>query len=205
MRRTTHVRRGFSLIEMLIALAITGTLLAATLGALDASFKAYKFTTDSASTHVVSRIVMHRLMAMIRTGQEFAPAPIDTLDPDQNPIESTFLEFNAFQNDESGELRTVRIERRDAVDAAQGPYELWAIQTEFLSGLEVRREERPLIVGVQEVRFTLEYEAGPRLARATVDLTIRPNDMPEATVHTSIDAPTIRLVSSISPRRIDLE
>jgi prepilin-type N-terminal cleavage/methylation domain-containing protein len=53
-------RRGFSLVEMLVALTITATLLTAALTALDAGFKGYKFTTDGASTHVVSRITMHR-------------------------------------------------------------------------------------------------------------------------------------------------
>jgi len=60
-------RRGFSLVEVLIALAITGTLLTASLAALDASFKSYKLTTEGASTNVVTRLVMQRLMAMIRT------------------------------------------------------------------------------------------------------------------------------------------
>ncbi|RMD63684.1 MAG: prepilin-type N-terminal cleavage/methylation domain-containing protein, partial [Planctomycetota bacterium] len=43
--------RGFSLVEMLLALAISATLLTAALAALDSSFKGYKATTESASTH----------------------------------------------------------------------------------------------------------------------------------------------------------
>ena len=43
-------RRGFSIVEMLIALAITATLLTATLAALDTSFKSYKVTTEGART-----------------------------------------------------------------------------------------------------------------------------------------------------------
>lgn len=52
----THAlsRRGFSMIEVLISLTISATLLTATLGALDGSFKAYKVTTEGASTNVVA-------------------------------------------------------------------------------------------------------------------------------------------------------
>ena len=59
-RRQPIARRGLSLLEMLIALAISAMLLTAALSALDVMFKGYKQTTESASTHVVSRIVMSR-------------------------------------------------------------------------------------------------------------------------------------------------
>ena len=49
LRRTrAAVGRGFSVIEMLIALTISSMLLTACLVALDGSFKAYEVTTDSA-------------------------------------------------------------------------------------------------------------------------------------------------------------
>src|SRR5690606_4327448 len=70
-------RRGFSLIEMLVALAITSALLSASLAALDTSFKSYQMTSQSSSTHVVTRIVMHRMLSMIRVGTEFGPFPED--------------------------------------------------------------------------------------------------------------------------------
>ena len=45
MRRAAHrSRRAFSLLEMLIALAITSLLLTACLAALDTTFKSYKMT-----------------------------------------------------------------------------------------------------------------------------------------------------------------
>src|SRR5690606_2285844 len=79
-------RRGFSLIEMLVALAITSALLSASLAALDTSFKSYQMTSQSASTHVVTRIVMHRMRSMIRVGTEFGPFPEDVFATEQNPI-----------------------------------------------------------------------------------------------------------------------
>ena len=46
----TRTRRGFNLIELLIALAITASLLTATMVAIHASFQAYQTTTEVAST-----------------------------------------------------------------------------------------------------------------------------------------------------------
>ena len=112
---TSRRTRGFSLIEMLIALTITGTLLAATLSALHASFRAYKFTTDSASNHIVSRIVMHRVLTMVRTGDEFGPFPADVYDSAQNPVTSDYVEFVSFVDDVTATRKITRIEKRDAL------------------------------------------------------------------------------------------
>jgi prepilin-type N-terminal cleavage/methylation domain-containing protein len=193
-------RRGFSIIEILVSLAITGTLLAATLVALDSAFKSYKQTTDGASTHVVSRMVMNRLMSMVRTGTEFGPSPHDVLlDP---VITSTFIEF-VTRDDGAGNRRIVRMERRDATEAARGPFELWYQQTDFSGSTVVATDERPMITGLTECNFQLQYDVGPRLRRATVDLTVRPNDAQAASMYSDLDVPTIRLVSSVSPRKLD--
>ncbi len=209
--RNTHTRhhttrrnaRAFSLIEVLIALAITGTLLTATLAALDTSYKSYKITTESASTNVVARMVMARTMAMIRTGTEFGPFPADVLDPNQNPLDSTAIEFVTLDDPDTLERRIVRVERRDAPEGSQAPFELWYVQTTFINGVETAIVERPLLTGVVEARFTLQYGVGPRLERATVDLNIRPNDFQDASFTTDLETPTIRLVSSVAPRRLE--
>ena len=73
LRRGRVRRRGFNLVEVLIALAITATLLTATLAALDASFRAYQATTEEVSTQSIGRIVMHRMLTLIRTGTDFGP------------------------------------------------------------------------------------------------------------------------------------
>jgi prepilin-type N-terminal cleavage/methylation domain-containing protein len=83
-------RRAFNVVELLVALAISGILLAATMVALDASFMAYQSTTEVASTHTISRLAMHRMLTMIRTGTEFAPRPADPLEPIE---ESEFIDF----------------------------------------------------------------------------------------------------------------
>lgn len=195
-------RRGFSIIEMLIALTITATLLTASLAALDASFKGYKVTTEGASTNVVTRMVMQRMMSMIRNGTTFGPYPTDVLDRASNPLTSTFVEFET-SNNGAGDRRVTRIERRTAASSASGPYELWYVQTDFASGAQTSQVERPLVTGVIEVTFTLEYDVGPRLRRATVDLNVKPNDYQAAKFGADLETPTIRLVSSVTPRRLD--
>ncbi|MBX3409487.1 MAG: prepilin-type N-terminal cleavage/methylation domain-containing protein [Phycisphaeraceae bacterium] len=204
MRLVKHQRRaarGFSLAEVLIALAITGTLLTAALAALDASFKSYKMTTESASTHVVSRMVMNRIMTMLRTGTEFGPYPSDPLDPDENPVRSDAIEFVTDENPAAGTRRVVRIEARDQEDPRLGPREIWYVQMDFDGGDMTSMEERPLLTGVEGLAFTLEYDMGTRLVRATVDMTVRPNDFQDASFGSELDVPTIRLISSVSPRR----
>lgn len=202
MRPTTHrrSRAGFSLVEMLVALTISATLLAATFSALDASFKSYKRTTESASTHVVTRIVMHRIMTMIRTGEAgtFGPFP-------DNPIElpeitTNNIEFTVNGRDE-GEQQIVRLERRDVEEGSEdGPYELWLVRTTLVDGVATGSQERPLLVGVVDAVFTLEYDVGPTLLRATVDLTVLPNDLQDAAIGANLDTPSIRMVASASPR-----
>lgn len=190
--------RAFSIVEMLLALAISGALLAASLSALDTSFKGYQRTTDSASTHVVARIVMHRVMSMIRTGSEFGPYPSD---PIATPvITSNFIEFVSFQDDDSREV--TRIEQR-AVEGSTRQ-ELWYVQVIEENGDVVETRERPLLRDLENIGFTLEYDVGPRLLRATVDLTVVANDdLSASALQTGQAAPPIRLVSSTSPRQLD--
>jgi len=195
--------RGFSIIEMLIALTITATLLTATLAALDASFKGYKQATDTASTNVVSRLVMHRMMSLIRTGEDFGPFPADVLDTANNPLTSNFIEFQSMSDADTLKSQVVRLERRAATGGRPGPFELWYTQQDFTNGTETHKEERPLISGLTELQFVLEYDIGPKLRRATVNMTVQPQDLKDTQVHSSIRANTIRFVSSINPRNME--
>lgn len=204
MKTHTRSNRAFSLIEMLIALTITSTLLAATMTALHASFRAYKFTTDAASTHVVSRIVMHRLLTMVRTGDQFGPFPTDVLAANQNPLVSTYLEFVSFYDANTLEKKIVRVERRDPKSGEQGPYTLYMIQKTYSNETLIDTQDQPLLQGVTDAKFTLEYDIGPRLRRATLDLTVQPADTKDTSLQTELSAPTIRLVSSVMPRRLEI-
>ena len=201
MTRDRHnARRAFSLVEVLIALTITATLLTATLAALDTSFKSYKHTTESASTHVVARIVVQRVTAMIRTGSEFGPYPANAITTPE--LESDWLEFVAFEDEAAGVREVIRLERR-AGTSETGPFVLWYIETRLVDDAVVNTEEWPLLENLADLTFILEFEVGPRLRRATLDMTILPDDLQDLAVGDELDAPTIRMVSSAAPRQQD--
>lgn len=192
-------RGGFSLIEVLISLVITSTLLTATMAALDASFKSYKITTEGASTNVVARIVMQRLTTMVRTGENFGPYPTNAIITPN--IESTWMEFISFRDPVSGVHRVTRLERRDG--DTPDIYELWYVVSTFANDVFESSSEAPLLVGLNKVQFDMEYDVGPRLKRVTIDLIIQPDDIQDVAIGTSLDVPTIRLVASASPRQFD--
>ncbi|MFG0286388.1 MAG: type II secretion system protein [Phycisphaerales bacterium JB039] len=203
--------RAFSLIEMLVALAITSALLSASLAALDTSFKSYQMTSESASTHVVTRIVMHRMLSMIRLGTEFAPFPTDVVATPQITLSGPYdpgtqtgfqLEFVSRDDAVTGDRQVTRFEMRDA-DPADGSGELWLILQDIPgAGGPTATTERPLMTGVIDASVTLDYDVGPKLTQATIDLIILPNDIGDD-IDIALNAPTIRLVASASPRNLD--
>jgi prepilin-type N-terminal cleavage/methylation domain-containing protein len=187
-------RRGFNLVEMLIALAITAALLSATMVALDASFMAYQTTTEVASTHTVSRLAMLRLMTLIRTGQEFGPFPIN---PQDSLVESAEIEFLT----PGPPSQLIRIEWFETPDGAHPAANALYVVVDggtpqlLLEGVIPAFDE----FDVQIMPFTLEYELGRRLYRATVDITIVPDD----NMSVELDGDNqqqIRLVASAMPR-----
>jgi hypothetical protein len=181
---------------MLIALAITAALLSATMVALDASFRAYQATTEVASTHTIARLSMHRMLALIRTGQEFGPYPAD---PTISVIESDFIEFVAG----SGEIWAIEFVADDeALYVVQRPGELDEERYLLLEG--VIPQPDPDDPDEHLPPFTLEYELGRKLYRCTIDLTIVPDD----NMNVDLDgngADELRLVASAMPRVVMYE
>ncbi len=194
--------RGFSLIEMMVALGISAALLTASLAALDTSFKSYQQTSETASTHVVTRIVTHRVLTMIRTGREFAPYPIDVLDQTQNPMFTNAIEFVSNEDEALNFREITRIFAEVDPDATDGSQRLMLTIDEFTDGVLTGSETRPLLRGVLDATFTLEYDVGPQLTRATMDITVEASDIGDAGLNANWDTPTLRLVASASPRRL---
>lgn len=189
--RQSHVRRGFNLIELLIALAISAALLTATLVALNASFMAYQSTTEVASTHTIARLTMNRVLTMIRMGDEFGPFPTNPLD---TTVTSDFIEWMTpegqvmtldFDEDAQALLITV-------TDPGTGDENTYTL----LEGV-LRQHDSD---GDDLAPFTLQYEKGRNLFRATIDLTIRPDDNMSVMMDGDNDNQTIRLVASAMPR-----
>lgn len=199
MTARSPTRRAFSLVEMLVAMTISSLLLTATLGALDASFKSYKVTTESASSHVVSRLVLQRLGALIRTGESFGPFPVN---PIVTPIiESTTIEFRVVPDPgvDAYEIWTVQL---TPVPGETGPNELRSVVERFENGAMVTTTERTLMRRVLDANFTLEYAVGPRLRRATIDINMLADDVQGDTIGSDLSANALRMVTSVSPRRL---
>lgn len=184
LRRRRIIRRGFNLIELLIALAITSALLTATMVALNACFLAYQTTTEEASTHTVSRLVMHRVLALVRTGTEFGPQPDD---PRDTVTAGDAIEFTSH----AGQLIRIEFEPDEGVL-------LYSVD-----GGEAQRLLRGVLRttndGEDVPAFTMEWEKGTRLYRVTMDLTIRPDDNQSTKLDLGSMRP-IRLVASSMPR-----
>lgn len=195
-------RRAFSMIEMLIALMISSLLLTACLVALDSSFKSYQSTTDSASTHVISRLVMHRMLGMIRQGEEFGPYPLGVLTPTR--VDSDYVEFVSLQDEDSG-VRQVTKLAKTADTAHPGTFMLSYQRQDFTNGTMTGQFDYPLVRNLKDAKFTLEYDIGPRLMRATIDLTIQPESGASNAAHIAggMQGEVLRLIASTSPRRLD--
>ncbi len=190
LRRSTRLRRtrrGFSLIEMLVALSICSALLTATLVSLHASFRAYQSTTEQASTHIVGRVVMHRVMALVRNGVGFGPLPEDPRDNSIATDEMTFL-------DDLDREITLRLDRANSILFMQVGTSAEQVLLEGVRG--------PIDTdGTQLGAFQLEYENGVKLLRASFDLTVAADDNAQLAIEGD-DVVPIRLIGSTAPRRI---
>lgn len=177
-------RSAFSVPELVIALAISATLLLATMMALGVSFKAFQSTTRTVSTGVTGRIVIERLQAMIRTGVDFGPLPGSPLD--------TIVASDSIQIDMGdGEWITLR----------------WDEATETLLW-EDDGESWPLLEGVTQLPvgevnpispFTLEFKDGRWLNRAVIDLVVEHDDAQDISVEGDSND-QFRLIGSAMPR-----
>lgn len=193
--RRSGPRRGFNLIEMLISLAITAVIMVATMVAIRASFMAYQSTTEVASTNSIARLAMHRMLAMIRTGQDFlGPYPDD---PNDLLLESTYIELVTPEPD-NDQIRIEWIETPDASHPVGN-----ALYASINGGNPDAILEGVIATvdggGNPIVPFTLEYVAGRQLAQVTIDLTIVPDDNMSVTLDGQNTA-TIRLIASTKPR-----
>ncbi|MFM7262037.1 MAG: type II secretion system protein J [bacterium] len=186
-RAATRPTRGFSIVEMLIALAISAALLVAVLSALVASFRAYQATTEQASTHVIGRVIMHRMMALVRNGVDFGPLPEDARDRFVLTDEFVFV-------DEDGREIALRLDR--ATSALLMKVDDAAEQL-LLEGVRGPVDETGAALGA----FTLEFEYGTTLVRASFDLTVDADDNASVQLEGDEVVP-IRLVGSTAPRRL---
>lgn len=188
--------RGLSVIELLMALAISAMLLTATMVALDASFKAYADASEQASSQAATRMVTHRLITLIRQSTAHGPLLPDAgTDPpvtlSGNTITTHYIEL--IDPDENH----IRVEYR------ADEQELWVIRTPEGGGAAI---EQPLIGGVSNCQFFAVRRTDDNgvlvLDRATMDLTVQPGA--DATLALENGVPTpIRVIASTMPRKLE--
>jgi prepilin-type N-terminal cleavage/methylation domain-containing protein len=187
-RRRARARapHGLTLVELLIALAITATLLVAMLMALRAAFRGYQASVEQSSTQMTGRVVAQRILGLVRTGAAFGPLPDD---PRDRFVQGDSLAITL----DTGETVTLRLDR--------------AAETLFVrAGLG---DERTLLSGVRgpvddegaaRGAFTLEFEKGTSLLRASFDLTVESDSETQLTLEGDEVTP-LRIVGTASPRR----
>jgi hypothetical protein len=74
--RKSPARKGLAVIELLLALAISGMILVAVAYCVDASFRAYSINQEQSDLLQRSRLAMHRILTEIRTTSTHAPTDV---------------------------------------------------------------------------------------------------------------------------------
>ncbi|MFW5653778.1 MAG: PulJ/GspJ family protein [Planctomycetota bacterium] len=183
-------RRAFSIIEVLIAMSISAMLLSSVMMALQASFRAYQATTESASRHTIARLMMHRVLGLVRTGEQFGPFPNNVIV--QPIISSDYMEFLSA----TGEI--IRIEYRpddETIFLIQDPGGSSPNEQILITGVVPQFD----VGGTRVKPFRLHYGLGPSLYRATIDLMIAGDPDVQLTIEGD-DVPPLRMVASTMPR-----
>ncbi|MCX5662920.1 MAG: prepilin-type N-terminal cleavage/methylation domain-containing protein [Planctomycetota bacterium] len=187
---------GLSLVELLVALAITAMLLTATMVALDASFKAYADIAEQSSAQASTRLVTQRLLQLIRTSTAQGPLDNDTtVTPNAvlsgTTITSPYVELI----DSKGNL--VRVEHRAASK------ELWLVTTPLGT---TTAQAQPLMSGVTAATFTNRRRQDDSglwvLERSTMDVTVMPGADATMSIENRTPQP-IRIIASTVPRKLN--
>ncbi|TDJ59062.1 MAG: hypothetical protein E2O40_00605 [Planctomycetota bacterium] len=134
---------------------------------------------------------MHRMLALIRTGQDFGPPPPN---PQDSIVPSKFIEFET-------PFHFVELEWIETADATHSQGNALYVSIGggtpyvMLEGVIQQLDEEDL----QVLPFTLEWELGRKLHRVTIDITVVPDD----NMSVAIDGDSqqvLRLVASAMPR-----
>ncbi len=189
---------GLSLVEMLMALAITAMLLTATMVAIDASFKAYAIAAESASTQTATRMVINRLLTMVRTSTAHGPMFTETgVTIHGNVLTSPYIDIMPA---DAPPFRVYRI----TYDAQAKELRLLEIDTEPL--VERVIDDQPIIGGVTACSFQLlrrrDNDDVWVLDRASIDFTVQPDGDTSLAIEVG-NVPAVRVVASTKPRRLD--
>lgn len=213
-------RPGLSVVELLIALAISAMLLTATMVATDACFKAYADASEQFSTLAASRMVTNRLLAMVRTSTAHGPlvpqaaTQVTLTDPDDSSKHYTATIGAVTLDADNVTLHSPYIEMLDPtltdfkiayltyVDSAGTTrHELWLFRTP--NGGTTTAQ--PLLTDVSNCAFTCVRTRTPRnvwyLLRATMDLSVQPGQDNTLAMENGTVEP-VRFFASTKPRKL---
>ncbi len=212
-------RRGLSIVELLISLAISAMLLTATMVATDACFKAYADATEQFSTHAATRMVTHRLLTLVRTNTAHGPLKataahqVTVKDPadstktitatiaaatiSDNTITSPFIEMIDAQGVH------LKIAYLTFVDGGGKTHkQLWL----FRKPGTINETSQPLLDSVTDCVFTCVRRKDSKgiwtLLRGTMDLSVQPGEDNTLALENGVAEP-VRFFASTKPRKLD--
>jgi|TARA_B100000959_G_C14928455_1_gene602531 prepilin-type N-terminal cleavage/methylation domain-containing protein len=175
------MRRGFTVIELLIGMAIAAILLTGLFASIHSSVDAYERSAAEGVNRLTSRLLVERIALLIRTGSSFGPLPANAT---INEVESNTLEITT----QNGQNVTVSWNSTDetlemGVDG---------VSATVLGGVT------QLVGGTTISPFLLQYENGSTLQRVTINLAVVPD--PEHATSMDGGGDTVRLTASVTPR-----
>ncbi|MDP6693471.1 MAG: prepilin-type N-terminal cleavage/methylation domain-containing protein [Phycisphaerales bacterium] len=175
------MRRGFTLPEVIVALAIAAVLLSGLFASLHGSVDAYQRTAAEGVNRLTARLLVERIALLVRTGVSFGPLPNVAT---QDEVESSVLEITTANGqqvdiewDGTKEVLTMTVDGTSATVLGG------VVQT---------------VGGELITPFLLQYENGTTLQRITINLAVVPDPV-HATAMDG-DGDTIRLTTSVMPR-----
>ncbi len=178
--------RAFSILEILIALAISVVLLTATMMALRASFETYRRSAERVSANVAGRLIIERAQMMIRGGVDFVPLPAG---PGGGVLESDFLSIQSA----SGTWTTLRWDQLTETIRWEDGVDSWSM----LDGVS-----QNIAGGITPLSpFRLTFRDGRWLTHATIDLVVSADGITGTDLDME-DVPEMRFVGSAMPRRV---
>ncbi len=175
------MRRGFTVIELLIGMAIAAVLLTGLFASIHSSVDAYERSAADGVNRLTSRLLVERIALLVRTGSSFGPLPANAA---INEVESDTIEITT----PSGQQITIS----------------WNSTDETLE-MDVDGVSSTVLGGVTQVTggttispFLLQFENGTSLQRVTINLAVTPD--PEHATNMDGEGETVRLTTSVMPR-----
>ena len=191
-RRCARLAKGLGVVELLISLAISATVLAAVAYAVDMTFRAYSINHEQSDLMQRTRVALYRLTTGIRTTGAHQPvSPVALADFKSGLVVTDTAITMLDANDKEISFKfDAPAGRLIAVDALKQEYTLLHGVTKFEIKFEpLRSQESKRVGGVYD-----------RLMRATILITVHTTGN-SVDVDESVGSQSVTLSTSVMPRR----